>query len=80
MDEDTITRIYCDVDDYCKALEAYCKAHSLPRAQKNSWFPAGRLSLSEVMTIILLFHTGFPFGLYCEASGIIPRSLLRFKA
>ncbi|MDR2659312.1 MAG: IS982 family transposase, partial [Spirochaetaceae bacterium] len=56
MDEDTITRIYCDVDDFCKVLEAYCKAHCLPGDQKNSWFPASRLSLGEVMTIAILFH------------------------
>jgi hypothetical protein len=56
MDEDTITTIYCDVDDFCKALEAYCKAHSLPGDENRAWFPASRLSLSEVMTIILLFH------------------------
>ncbi|MDR0684907.1 MAG: IS982 family transposase [Spirochaetaceae bacterium] len=56
MNEDTITKIYCDVDDFCKALEDYCKTHCLPGAPKNSWFPASRLSLSEVMTIILLFH------------------------
>jgi hypothetical protein len=56
MNEDTITRIYCDVDDFRKAFEAYCKAHSLPGAQRSSWFPASRLSLREVMTIILLFH------------------------
>jgi hypothetical protein len=55
MDEDTI-RIYCDVDDFCTALENYCKTRCLPENKKSRWFPAGRLSLSEVMTIILLFH------------------------
>jgi hypothetical protein len=54
MNEDTITTIY--VDDFCKALEAYCKAHSLPGDEKRAWFPASRLSLSEVMAIILLFQ------------------------
>ena len=56
MNEDSITRIYCDVDDFCKALEGYCKAHLLPCGKAPKWFPASRLSLSEVMTIILLFH------------------------
>jgi hypothetical protein len=27
MNEDSITRIYCDVDDFCKVLEGYCRAH-----------------------------------------------------
>jgi hypothetical protein len=56
MNEDSITRIYCDVDDFCKALESYCKARLLPCRKAPKWFPASRLSLSEVMTIIVLFH------------------------
>ena len=56
MDNDTITTIYCDVDDFCKALEHYCTSHPLPNGKAPKWFPSSRLSLSEVMTIILLFH------------------------
>jgi hypothetical protein len=56
MNEDSITRIYCDVDDFCKALERYCKSHLLPDGKIPKWFPASRLSLSEVMAIIVLFH------------------------
>ena len=56
MDEDIITRIYCDVDDFCITLERYCKGQLLPGEKKAKWFPACRQSLSEVMTIILLFH------------------------
>jgi len=56
MNEDSITSIYCDVDDFCKALEQYCKTHLLPNGKAPKWFPASRLSLSEVMTIIVLFH------------------------
>jgi len=56
MNEDSITRIYCDVDDFCKALEGYCRAHLLPGGKAPKWFPESCLSLSEVMTIILLFH------------------------
>jgi hypothetical protein len=56
MNEDIITRIYCDVDDFCTALEDYCKSSLLPSDKAAKWFPASRLSLSEVMTIIVLFH------------------------
>ena len=56
MDGDSITGIYCDVDDFCKALEGYCKARLLPGGKAPKWFPASRMSLSEVMTVILLFH------------------------
>jgi hypothetical protein len=56
MDEDIITGIYCDVDDFCKALERYCKSRLLPGGKKPNRFPASRMSLSEVMTVIVLFH------------------------
>ena len=56
MNEDSITRIYCDVDDFCMKLEGYCKMYLLPGGKTPKWFPASRFSLSEVMTIILLFH------------------------
>jgi hypothetical protein len=56
MNEDSITRIYCDVDDFCKAFEGYCKTHLLPGGKTPKWFPASSLSLSEVMAIILMFH------------------------
>jgi hypothetical protein len=55
MNDDSITSIYCDVDDFCKALERYCKSYLLPHGKPPKWFPASRLSLREVMTIILLF-------------------------
>jgi hypothetical protein len=66
--------MYCDVDDFCKALTAYCKAHSLPEDKKRVWFPAIRLSLSEVMTIILLFHlSGYRcFKRYYQRYGYLP--------
>jgi hypothetical protein len=41
---------------FAKALERYCKSHLLPNGKVPKWFPVGLLSLSEVMTIILLFH------------------------
>ena len=58
MNEDIITKIYCDVDDFCKALESYCNSRLVPTLgkKKPKWFPASRLSLSEVMTIIVLYH------------------------
>jgi hypothetical protein len=56
MNEDSVTKIYCDVDDFCKALEGYCRTHLLPGGKDPKRFLSGRLSLSEVMTIIVLFH------------------------
>jgi hypothetical protein len=56
MDEDSVTRIYCDADGFCKALEGYCKTHLLPGRKAPKWFPASQLPLSEAMAAILLFH------------------------
>ena len=42
MDEDIITGIFCDVDDFCAALEKYVKARLLPNEQAGAWFPAWR--------------------------------------
>ena len=54
MNEDSITAIYCSVDDFCKVFEAYCKSRFLPgeKAIDIKWFPESCMSLSEVMTII----------------------------
>jgi hypothetical protein len=56
MNEDIITGIYCDVDDFCKAFKEYCNAHLLPGGKAPKWFPASRMSLSGVTAVILLFH------------------------
>jgi len=56
MNEDIVTEIYCDVDDFCKALEGYCKNRLLPNDKNPKRYPASCMSLSEVMTIIVLFH------------------------
>jgi hypothetical protein len=56
MNEDIITGIFCDVDDFCKALEAYCKSCLLPSDTGKTWFPNGGMALSEVIAIVILFH------------------------
>jgi hypothetical protein len=56
MNDDSITRIFCDVDDFCARLERYCTIHLLPIDTGSAWFPRSRLTLSEVMTIAILFH------------------------
>jgi hypothetical protein len=40
------------------SFEGYYKTICLTGNKKTRRFPVSRLSLSEVMTIILLFHTG----------------------
>ena len=56
MNEDIITRIFCDVDDFCKALEAHLRSRLLPTDTRKAWFPCSRMALSEVITVTLLFQ------------------------
>jgi hypothetical protein len=57
MNDDSITRIFCDVDDFCTMLKYACTACLLPPPGTGGhWFPLSRLALSEVMTIVILFH------------------------
>jgi len=56
MNEDSITAIYCSVDDFCKVFDLYCKSRLLLGEKATKLFPASCMSLSEVMTIILLFQ------------------------
>ena len=44
--------IFCDVDDFCKDYEEYCM-HSL-LMDKNEVIPKNRMSLSEIMIILLI--------------------------
>ncbi len=49
-----IERIFCKVDDFCKAYENEIKKSRLE--VKGCRFRRSQLSLSEMMTIILMFH------------------------
>jgi len=46
--------VFCDVDDFCKAYEEYCM-HSL-MMEKRKIIPRTRMALSEIMTILIMFH------------------------
>ena len=57
MREELLTAIFCDVDEFCKAFEKYCKEYCLPeKCVENEFFPKSRMSLSEIMTITIWFH------------------------
>ena len=52
-----ILTIFCDVDEFCKSFEAYCKEHLLEvSSEKKGFFPKSSMALSEIMTIVILFH------------------------
>lgn len=46
--------IFCDIDDFCKDYEEYCK-HSL-LMDKNEVVPKTKMALSEIMTIVIMYH------------------------
>ena len=46
--------IFCDIDDFCKDYEKYC-THSL-LMDKNEVVPKTRMSLSEIMTILIMYN------------------------
>ncbi len=46
--------IFCDTDDFCKAYEEYCRNKLL--MDKEEVVPRTRMSLSEIMTILIMYH------------------------
>ena len=56
MDINQLTRIFCDIYDFCKEFQLYAK-HSLLSEQENSKRgPAAYLHDSEIMTILVAFQ------------------------
>jgi transposase len=52
---DNLTEIYCVMDDFCKEFEPLLRARLLSEG-KCRRFRATRLSLAELMTLVVLFH------------------------
>ena len=53
---DKLTEIFCDVDDFCKVFMPEWEAQLLADgARKRN--RQGRMTMSEIMTIIIAFHT-----------------------
>lgn len=50
-----LEKVLCDVDDFCQAFEPWWNQQRLPSGEVKRQ-KASRLSLSEVMTIIIAFH------------------------
>ena len=46
--------VFCDVDDFCKAYEEYCMQSLM--MEKKKIVPRTRMALSEIMTILIMFH------------------------
>ena len=50
-----ITEIFCDVDDFCQVFEPLLNQMLLPEVSGQK-LPKSRLTLSEIMTILIGFH------------------------
>jgi len=52
-----LTKIYCNVDDFCKENKKYWEISNLLIGnEKNKGVSKKKLSLSEIMTIVIYFH------------------------
>jgi len=57
MREELLTAIFCDMDDFCKAFEEYCKTHLIEEnTGQTKFFPKTKMTMSEIMTILIFFH------------------------
>lgn len=50
-----IVALFCEVDDFCHQFESQWQYRLLETGERQRW-GAGRLCLSEVMTIVSSFH------------------------
>jgi hypothetical protein len=58
--EDKVTEIYCLADDFCKFFDSLMKRYSIEDQKalnKRKYHRSSTLSQSEVMLIIILFHS-----------------------
>lgn len=51
-----LTSIFCEVDDFCKELQRYFENKLLPGPVKGSRGPSGQITISEVMTLLIVFQ------------------------
>ncbi len=51
-----LTEIFCYIDDFCNSFEEKNKKFFLPSPNKKKRHKACRISLAEIMTILILFH------------------------
>ena len=51
-----LVSIFCEIDDFCKELDTYTQHKLLSGPAQGRRGPATQLALSEIMTILILFH------------------------
>jgi hypothetical protein len=73
MTDANLVEIFCILDEFCKCFTPELKKHQLPAPEKRHRNRKCRLSDSEVMTILVIFHTkhfrdlkSFYIGYVCQ--------------
>lgn len=56
LTDDKITEIFCILDDFCKIFEKIIEKHAVKDPSKRSYHRDGRMSMAEVMMVIIMFH------------------------
>jgi len=56
MDMHQLVSIFCEIDDFCNELDKYSQHYMLTGPTKNNRGPACGLSISEIMTILVMFQ------------------------
>ena len=86
MDIHQLTRIFCEIDDFCKEFSSYMKSKLLPRASSGERGPRCKLSDSEIMVILIWFQSSgfrnfklFYNGFVCQYCGVCQRSCRVFS-
>ena len=57
MNTKQLTRIFCQIDDFCKQVDEYFYALALPKPGRGKRGPRCCLSDSEIMCILILFQS-----------------------
>lgn len=56
MDMHQLVTIFCEMDDFCNELDKHCKHYMLSGPTKSKRGPVCSLSISEIMTILVIFQ------------------------
>lgn len=56
MDMNQLVNIFCEIDDFCNELDQHCQHYMLTGPTKSARGPACGLSISEIMTILVIFQ------------------------
>jgi len=77
--EGIFTRVFCSVDDFCEEFEPWLKARMLTDGSRKR-VRSSSLSLSEIMTILICFHSSgfrefkkFYFHIYSYYQHLFPK-------